>query len=200
MSKRESWPAFKERHLVQVAEGPLLPPTAYRLDIILVSYLNSRTYEAFPSERTLADRLGYDVGANEPDPKCAAGKLTDAKKMIRRARDALVAAEHWKFGWRDGHLFYTPICQGTAQSPGGDNTVPDRGQHSPARGTAQSPKPEKEPEKEPPDLRPENYGLPKGSKLVFKNATDATFLHPDGHRVPVKRRSKSESQNAVPPA
>ena len=57
-AKHLPWAALKERHLLQVAEGPRLPPTAYRVEIVLVSYLNSRTGEAFPSEETLADRLG----------------------------------------------------------------------------------------------------------------------------------------------
>ncbi len=68
-AKPHSWPALKEQHLLQVAEGPKLPPTAYRVAIVLVSCLNSRTGEAFPSEETLADRLGLDRGANEDDLK-----------------------------------------------------------------------------------------------------------------------------------
>ena len=148
-AKPHSWPALKEQHLLQVAEGPKLPPTAYRIAIVLVSHLNSRTGEAFPSEETLADRLGLDRGANEDDLKKRARKRADATKAVRRGRDALVAAGHWNFKRKDGHLYYSPVFHEAELSQAWGSIASPARQDSLRREAGLPPEPKKEPKKEP---------------------------------------------------
>ncbi len=109
VTDRKSWPARKERHLVQIAEGSTLPPIAYRVAIVLSSYLNSDTGEAFPSQLTLAKRLGLDVGSDESDKRKCARKRADAFKRVRRGVQALVDAGHYAVEWGNGHRLYRPI-------------------------------------------------------------------------------------------
>ncbi len=203
----EPWPAIKERHLLQIAGGPRLPPTAYQVAIILSSHLNSKTVEAFPSELTMARRVGLDVGADEPDKKKRARKKADSCKTVRRGVKALVAAGHYIVEERNGHLFYRPVfCEAELpHAPLCEAELPQaRGKA--ASGARQNCRPNltTEPEKEPgaasvasrkrtadgvpPDLRPELYGLPADAVLTMQTSTRAIFVLPNGERVEVKRR------------
>ena len=99
-------------------------------------------------DTTLSDRLGFDRGLGVEDEQRAARKRADALKMVRRARDALVGAEHWIYDWGNGHLVYSPIVRETELSQR-DSTVSPEGQNSLRRETEQPSEPEREPEKEP---------------------------------------------------
>ena len=165
---------------MQVAEGPKLPPTAYRVAIVLVSCLNSRTGEAFPSEETLADRLGLDRGANEDDLKKRARKRADATKTVRRGRDALVAAGHWTFKWKDGHLCYSPVFHEAELSQAWGSIASPARQDSLRREAELPPEPKKEPKKEP--WARTSRASPGGSRRALSKPRKKDSRQGDGER------------------